>query len=656
MGKKLTASLLLVFLTVTLASAQLKVARIFGDHMVLQREKPVQVWGWATKGDKVDLTFNQQKVSAKADANGKWMAQLPAMPAGGPYELVIKSKKEEVKLTDILVGEVWLLSGQSNMEWRVKNADSAKIEMARANYPTIRHFEVAHELAFEPQKDLNAGDWKIASPTTVGDFSAVGYFFARDIVQELGVPVGLIHSSWGGSQVEGWISEKAMSESEVLNYYPKTMARSWDEDGQKQEKKLIDQAYGSADFDIKSIDESKYLVLGFDYGSWKLKVNPQGQWMWQGVGGYRGTAYVQRTVEVPAELANVETTLNFGRNTGDLDFYVNDKKVFEGTFNDPIELKLPAGTWKPGENSLLIKLGPNREPAWFGMGFMGTPADFSVKGAGRSIPLVDAPWRMMPSWQSPRTYDHFMNNVGTTIYNAMIAPLVPYTIAGALWYQGESNAGRAYQYRKSFPLLIESWRKDWGYEFPFLFVQLATYGPFQNSNQGSDWAELREAQTMTLSLPKTGMAVTTDIGNPNDIHPTNKQDVGHRLALSALKVAYGKDDVVASGPTVKDVEFKDGKAIVTFDHIEHGITIRDKYGYIKGFEIAGPSKNFVYARAYVQDGKVIVSSAMVPDPVAVRFGWANSPLDNNLFNADGLPAVPFRTDDWVGVTEGGKFQ
>jgi len=447
-----------------------------------------------------------------------------------------------------------------------------------------------------------------------------------------------------------------MSESDVLSYYPKTMARSWEEDGQKQEKKLIEQAYGSADFDIKSVDESRYLAPGYDFGSWKVKVNPQGQWVWQGVGGYRGTAYVQRMVEVPAELANAETTLHFGRNTSDLAFYVNDKKIFEGTFNDPIELKLPAGTWKPGKNSLLIKLGPNREPAWFGMGFMGTPADFSVKGAGQNIPLVDTRWNMMPSWQSPRTYDHFMNNVGTTIYNAMIAPLVPYTIAGALWYQGESNAGRAYQYRKSFPLLIESWRKDWGYEFPFLFVQLATYGPFQNSNQGSDWAELREAQTMTLSLPKTGMAVTTDIGNPNDIHPTNKQDVGHRLALSALKVAYGKDDVVASGPTVKNVEFKDGKAIVTFDHIEHGITIRDKYGYIKGFEIAGPSKNFVYARAYVQDDKVIVSSAMVPDPVAIRFGWANSPLDNNLFNADGLPAVPFRTDDWVGVTEGRKFE
>lgn len=656
MLKKTIIPLFILLLTATLATAQLKVARIFGDHMVLQREKPVKVWGWAGKGDRVELTFNQQKASAKADADGKWMTELPAMPAGGPYELVVKTRKDEVKMTDILVGEVWLLSGQSNMEWRVKNSDSAKVEIARANYSTIRHFEVAHELAFTPEKDLNSGDWKITSPATVGDFSAVGYFFARDIVQQLDVPVGLIHSSWGGSQVEGWISEKAMRESEVLNYYPATMARSWDEDGQKQEKKLINQTYGSPDFDTQSVDESKYMSPGYDYDSWKIKVNPQGQWVWQGVGGYRGNAYIQRTLEVPAELAKSETTLHFGRNTSDLIFYVNGKKVFEGTTKDPIELKLPAGTWKPGENSLLIKLGPNREPAYFGMGFMGTAADFSVKGAGRSIPLTDTGWNMVPSWKSPRTYDHFMNNVGTTLYNAMIAPLVPYTIAGALWYQGESNAGRAYQYRKSFPLLIESWRKDWGYNFPFLFVQLSSYGPFQNSNQGSDWAELREAQTMTLSLPKTGMAVTTDIGNPNDIHPTNKQDVGHRLALSALKVAYGKDNIVYSGPTFKDAQFTGQKAIISFDNVGGGLMVKEKYGYLKGFEIAGRDRKFHYAPARIEGDKVVVSHPEVPEPVAVRYGWANSPIDNNLFNAEGLPAVLFRTDDWKGKTEAGKFQ
>ena len=656
LSARFVTSLLLFSFISTLASAQLKVSRLFGDHMVLQREKPVKVWGWANKGDKVELTFNQQKATAKADADGKWMAELPAMSAGGPYELVIKSGKDELKISDILVGEVWLLSGQSNMEWRVKNSDSAKVEIARANYSNIRHFEVAHELAFTPEKDLNSGDWKVASPATVGDFSAVGYFFAVDLAKRLGVPVGLVHSSWGGSQIEGWISEKAMNESDVLNYYPATMARSWDEDAKKQEQKLIAQAYESSDFDPQSVDESKYLAPDYDFGQWKMKVNPQGQWVWQGIRGFRGTAYIERPVQVPAELANAETTLHFGRNTSDLIFYINGKKVFDGTTQQAIALKLPAGTWKSGENALLVKLGPMREPAYFGMGFMGTPADFSVEGAGRSIPLVDTRWNMVPSLKSPRTYEHFMNNVGTTMYNAMIAPLIPFTIAGALWYQGETNAGRAYQYRKSFPLLIESWRKDWGYDFPFLFVQLSSYGPFQNSNQGSDWAELREAQTMTLSLPKTGMAVTTDIGNPDNIHPTDKQDVGLRLALAAMKVAYGKDGIVYSGPTFKDAQFTGQKAIVSFDHVGGGLVVKEKYGYLKGFEIAGRDHKFRYAPARIEGDKVVLSHPEVPEPVAVRYGWANSPIDDNLFNAEGLPAVPFRTDDWEGKTEKGKFQ
>ncbi|GAB2764218.1 sialate O-acetylesterase [Rhabdobacter roseus] len=650
--KKLTLFFTLLFLASS-AFAQLKVARLFGDHMVLQRDRPVKVWGWASKGDKVEISFNNQKITTKADANGKWLAELPATPAGGPYQMSIRARKEQINLQDILVGEVWLLSGQSNMEWRVKQADRAATEIAAAHYPSIRHFEVAHELAFEPQADLPSGNWKVCAPGTVGDFSAVGYFFARELSQKLGVPVGLVHSSWGGSQIEGWISEKAMQASEVLGYYPATMARNWDEDAQRQEKKLIKQAYGSADFAIESVDESKYLTPGYDYTKW-LKVNPRGQWDWQGIGGFRGQAFLQRTVDVPAEMTRTETTLHFGRNNSNLTFYINGKKVLDGTTNDPIALKLPAGTWQEGPNSILIKLGQMRDPQWFGMGFLGTPADFALSTSTAKVPLTNERWNMIPSWKYPRTYAHFMNNVGTTLYNAMIAPLIPYTIQGALWYQGESNAGRAYQYRQAFPLMINSWRQNWGYNFPFLFVQLATFGPFQNSNQGSDWAELREAQTLTLGLPKTGMAVTTDIGNPDDIHPTNKQDVGHRLALSALKVAYGQE-VVHSGPTFKEVLFTERKATLNFDNAGSGLVVKDKYGYLKGFEIAGEDRTFYYAQARLEGGKVVVSHPEVPHPAAVRYGWANSPLDNNLFNAEGLPAVPFRTDSWKGLTEQAKF-
>ncbi len=655
MLKKLSI-LFLFILTSHLASAQLKVARIFGDHMVLQRDKPLKIWGWADQGDKVQLTLAQQQTTAKAGPDGKWTAELPAMPAGGPYELIVKTKKNEIKLTDILLGEVWLLSGQSNMEWRIKSADSAKVEIARANFPNIRHFEVAHELAFTPEKDLSSGAWIVTSPATVGDFSAVGYFFARELSQRLGVAVGLVHSSWGASQVEGWISEKAMQKSDVLSYYPATMARTWDEDARMQEQKVVRQSYGNPEFDTKTVDESAYLKPGYDYKSWKIKVNPIGNWDWQNVWSFRGSAYIQRNVDISAEMAKAATTLNFGQHNAQLAFYFNGKKVYESQDTAPEDLKLPAGTWQAGENSLLVKIGPLGDPERRNMGFTGDATDFNVKGAGQKIPLTDIRWNMMPSWSAPRTYVHLMNNVGTTLYNAMIAPLIPLPIAGALWYQGESNAGRSYQYRKSFPLMIENWRRDWGYDFPFLFVQLSSYGPFQSSNEGSDWAELREAQAMTLALPKTGMAVTTDIGNPDNIHPTNKQDVGHRLALTAMKVAYGKKDLVASGPTFEDAQFSGQKAIISFDNVGGGLEVKEKYGYLKGFEIAGRDQKFRYAPARIEGDKVVVSHPDVPEPVAVRYGWASSPIDNNLFNAEGLPAAPFRTDDWPGVTEKGKYQ
>ncbi|TDB68874.1 sialate O-acetylesterase [Arundinibacter roseus] len=639
----------------TLAQAQLRVARIFGDHMVLQRNKPIEIWGWASKGDKVELTLNQQKVTTQAAADGKWKAQLPAMPAGGPYELSIKTKKQTVLFSDILLGEVWLLSGQSNMEWRVRQADSARSEMASANFPTIRHVEIPHTLSFVPESDVEAGSWQLTTPETVGSFSAVGYFFARELSQNLNVPVGLIHSSWGASQVEGWISEKAMADSDVLSEYPKTMARTWEQDAQNQERKLISQLYGKADFDINAIDESAYTTPIYDFTSWKVTVDPATNWDWQGVWAFRGSAYLQRTVDIPEEFAAMETTLNFGRINHRVSFFINGKKMQEGNFTQSIELKIPAGTWQKGFNSLVLKIEPTENSTGQQMAFSGSGADFSVAGAGKKVLLQDKRWRMMPSWKAPRSYVRLMNNVGTTLYNAMIAPLIPYTIAGALWYQGESNAGRAYEYRKSFPLLISSWRKDWGYDFPFLFVQLATYGPFQNSNQGSEWAELREAQTMTLSLPNTGMAVTTDIGNPNDIHPTNKQDVGKRLALSALKVAYGQE-LVHSGPMYKEAQFADGKAVISFEHTGSGLVIKDRYGYLKGFEIAGKDQKFYYAPARIEGNKVVVSHPDVPQPAAVRYGWANSPLDNNLFNVEGLPAVPFRTDNWKGKTEGVKFR
>jgi sialate O-acetylesterase len=635
-------------------SAQLKVAKIFSDHTVLQRDQPVKIWGSALANSKVNVRFVNQSVNATADNSGKWLATLNAMSANkNPQVLMIKSGTETVKFEDILIGDVWLCSGQSNMEWRLKDVNDAEVEIAAANYPLIRHFKVPLELEFTPQKDLNGGEWEVVTPETAAEFTAVGYFFARHLQNELDVPIGLLNSSWGGSQVESWISKDAIENSEVLGYYAKIMPASWDEDANRTEKRLVNRIYGDANFDIEKINESEYLSPTYDYDKW-LNINVPGQWRSPGLPPFQGTVYLQKFVEIPKSFTSIVTDFSFGNNTGNFELIVNGKTVYKGFAIGKIDTKIPAETWKSGANSILIKTSANNNGSLW-MGFGGNKNDFYVKADEEKIMLAEEAWKMIPSWKTERTYTRSKNDAGSIIYNSMIAPITDYGIKGAIWYQGESNAGRAYQYRKSFPLMIENWRQDWGYDFPFFFVQLSSYGGFQSSNEGSNWAELREAQTMTLQLPKTGMVVATDIGNPDNIHPRNKQDVGKRLALSALKVAYGKD-LVYSGPTYKNVAFTKGKAVLSFENVGSGLMAKDKYGYLKGFEIAGSDQKFYYAKAEIQGNKVVVNHPMVKDPKTVHYGWTNSPIEANLFNKEDLPASPFRTDNWKGITENGKFE
>lgn len=361
-----------------------------------------------------------------------------------------------------------------------------------------------------------------------------------------------------------------------------------------------------------------------------------------------------RTVEIPEEMVGQATTLGLGIQDSFNEIYVNGQLVSEGIVEGTRKITLPANTWKSGNNQLVVNFGNMIQFPWYGLGVNGSPDDLFVSSKDSKVSLA-TDWYLMPSFAETHTYNHSSNNVGTTIYNAMIAPLVPFAIRGALWYQGESNAGRAYQYRQTFPLMINDWRKQWDDEFSFYFVQLSSYGANQDSNKGSNWAELREAQTMTLNLAKTGMAVTTDVGNPQDIHPTNKQDVAHRLALNALKSNY-KQEILHSGPMYESVHFEEDRAVIKFDYIGEGLTVKDKYGYLKGFEIAGEDQVFYYARAEIIGDKVEVYHPKGQKSVAVRYGWADAPEDANLFNVEGLPASPFRTDNWKGKTVGQKFE
>jgi sialate O-acetylesterase len=633
--------------------SQLKLAQLFSDHVVLQRQKNIPIWGWAAPNESIKVEFFNQTQTVNSDETGKWMVKFLPMEAGGPYTLFVSTKTEKLKIEDILIGEVWLLSGQSNMEWPVKQANNFKEEKKNANYPQIRHFFVEHFVEIQPQKDLNSGSWKIASSESVGDFSAIGFFFARELYQKLNIPIGLVHSSWGGSQIEGWISKEAMLQNEEFKSYAQNLPKNWQEADAFHDKNVRKKIFGN-DFYPTLDDEKKYLDSNNDFSKWVNAGSPLGQWDWKGIWAFRGNGFMTRSVEISEEMSKNESSLGLGIQDAFNEIYINGKLVSAGIIKGVRKIIIPPNSWKSGKNQLLVKFGQMIEQPWYGLGVNGSNEDLYISNENEKISLAND-WKIMPSFAENHEYVHSSNNIGTTIYNGMIAPLLPFSMRGVLWYQGESNAGRAYQYRQSFPLMIKDWRNKWNDEFSFYFVQLSSYGSNQNSNKGSSWAELREAQTMTLSLPKTGMAVTTDVGNPNDIHPTNKQDVAKRLAAIALKQDYGKD-IIATGPIIESVKFEGKKAILTFKNIGQGLEVHDKFGYLKGFEVAGEDKKFYYAKAEIMGNKVLINHPNNQNVVSVRYAWSDAPEEANLFNVEGFPANSFRTDDWKCITFGLKFE
>ena len=634
-------------------NVSLRLCRLFSNHAVLQRQKPLPIWGTAKPNDTITVNLAGQTQKTTADTEGSWRVTFPPFEAGGPFKIVVETTSDTVSVNDILFGEVWLCSGQSNMEWTVSNTKDYLKERKNADFPQIRHYYVDHEVTIEPQKELKSGSWAICRPETVGRFTAVGFFFAREIYQKLNVPIGLLHSSWGGSQVEGWISKEAMQTSDELKNYAQNFPKNWEEGDMRLERSIKQKLLGDANKEIRMEDEAKYMKADYDFSKWWTS-DPMGQWDWKGIWAWRGNGFMAKTVEIPSEMVAQSTTLGLAENFSYNEIYINGKLVSAGVLRGVRKIFIPKNTWQAGMNKLVIKMNKVIEPEWVGLGLEGSSNDLFVSNDIQKISLADSDWKLMPSFAEPHTFVHSSNNVGATIYNGMISPLIPFALRGALWYQGESNAARAYQYRKTFPLMIQDWRKRWNEDFPFYFVQLSSYGSYQNSNEGSNWAELREAQTFTLTLPKTGMAVTTDIGDPKDIHPKNKQDVGKRLAAVALHDAYNQA-VLPSGPMCKMVVYDKGKATLTFDYVGGGLMAKDKFGYLKGFEIAGDDHVFYYAKAEIVGDKVVVYHPKGIKPTAVRYAWADAPEDANLFNTEGYPASPFRTDGWKSITEGSKF-
>ncbi|HTE01290.1 MAG TPA: sialate O-acetylesterase [Mucilaginibacter sp.] len=634
------------------SQAQLTTAKLFGDHMVLQRNQDVPVWGHSAKNAKVTVSFNGQSASAKADEAGDWKAVLKPMKEGGPYAMNITSGKEQLTYSDVMLGEVWLCSGQSNMEFQLKDAFGYKPEQKNAAQMPIRQFKVDDKMSLEPEKDLKGGQWTKADTNTVGEFTAVGYFFAKQLTQQLHVTVGLIYSNWGGTNVEDWISKDAMLKSAELGAVAKTLPTTWDGVKARIDNNLKNAAYHNGPVVNYTIEQLANQPATY-FDNWQ-KGNV-GAWEWQGkLYSYRGQGFMQHSIKLDDAYSKRASTLRLGLTDADMVLYINGKLIPGGSTAG--NYTLPTGTWKGGDNSLVMNLqSQQKNPAWFGIGINGDWTNTYLNFPDTIVSLADNNWRLMPDLSKPYHFDFQPNNTAFTLYNAMINPLVPYAMAGVIWYQGEANTNTAFQYRTSFPLMIKDWRNRWKKEFPFLFVQLASFGGFQDSNKGSNWAELREAQTMTLQLPNTGMAVTTDISDPNNIHPKDKANVGLRLADKALTSVYHLPGFSES-PLFSSVSFNSGQAMVGFSHADSGLMAKDKYGYIKGFEIAGADHKFYYAQAVVDGNKVKVWCAQVPQPLAVRYAWTDAPIEANLFNKQGFPVSPFRSDNWKGVTDENKFE
>ena len=654
-------SLVLFAASTGVVFANVKLPAIIGDNMVLQRGKATTMWGWSEPGEEimVSVSWHSMAWEITADNTGKWTFKMNPPRTAGPHEITF-SGKNTIKLKNILVGEVWVCSGQSNMQWSVNVAANPQEEIASADYPNIRLFSVERKVADKPQTDC-VGSWSQCSPETVPGFSAVAYFFGRELYKELNVPIGLIHTSWGGTSAEAWTSsgvlrtlpdyKEVMEQIEQFQVNPEPFQKRYEEQMLEWHKKI----------NLSDPEGKNCTDVDYDDKDWEEMELPQ---LWEQAGHqtFDGLMWFRKEVEVPASWVGKELILELGP-IDDM-----DSTWLNGIRAGGIET---AGQWQTNRtykiDSKIIKAGRNIIAVRVldtggGGGIYGQAKQMKLKPADTSdetaIPLAGK-WRykksydlqsMPPQPRLPMRIDN--SNAPTALYNAMIAPLIPYSIRGAIWYQGESNAGRAYQYRSLFPAMIKNWRIDWGQGyFPFLFVQLANFMAVDTEPVDSAWAELREAQLMTLALPNTGMAVIIDIGEADDIHPKNKQDVGKRLALWALAKTYGKD-LVYSGPIYKSMKTDGNKIILDFEHTGGGLVAKGGEP-LKGFAIAGADRKFVWADAKIDGDTVVVSHDEISVPVAVRYGWANNPVCN-LYNKEGLPAAPFRTDKWPGVTAENK--
>lgn len=632
--------------------AKVVLPSVFTDNMVLQQKTDITFYGDATKNKQliVKTGWNGKEYHTEADGQGKWSLKIPTPAAGGPYEITFSDGKK-LQLKNVMIGEVWFCSGQSNMEmpvagWgKVMNYEQ---EIAEAAYPAIRLFQVKKNTSLAPLKEVEStlGGWQECSSATVPEFSALAYFYARALWKELNVPIGVIDCTWGGTPAEAWTNHETlrqvmgfreeMDKLERLGFDPNRMEQAYSEERAHWQSLFTEKDKGMENgklcWTAPSLSEEDWQTISLP-----------GYWEGKGLKDFDGIIWFRRSLEIPAEWAGKPLTLRLGMIDDEDITYFNGVEIARGAgYMTPRTYTIPAKLVKAGKAVLAVRVSD------FGGegGIHGKAEELYVEADGKRISLAgDWKYRIGLSLKGfpPAPVSPIQSSsYPTVLFNAMVKPWTAFPIKGVIWYQGEANVGRSEQYGDLFPALITDWRRQWRSNFPFYFVQLANFMESKKIQPNSEWAALREAQTKALKLDQVGMAVTIDIGLADDIHPKNKQEVGRRLALLALAGSYGKN-VSSSAPVFQNYIIKGDKMELDFGQKQDRFKIKDTT--LKGFTIAGPDRVFYSAEAMVQNGKIIVSSPKVSVPLAARYGWADNP-DCNLYGENGLPVAPFRTDCW----------
>ena len=625
------------FCLVQTVFAQISLPYIFSDNMVLQRGQKIPVWGFSSPNETIKVAFKKQLKETKANEKGEWMVYLNQEKAGGPYLLTV-SGKNKITFKNVLIGDVWLASGQSNMEWNLATTEGYDKELKQTKFPLIRHIKINKKINSLPQNNVTETHWDVANKQTIGDFSAVAYHFAKKMYQEKGVPVGIINSSWGGTVIESWIPREAFEQSpyfkEMISKMPKVDIEQLEQNNIAEKTILMESLTQE-----KISDFSANNFLTETSTSPKAEINVPQAWEEQGYKSLDGIIWVKKTIVLAENDVKKDATLYLGKiDDADTTFFNGKEVGGMKQWSDERIYTISKEFLKVGENTIAIKITDTGG----GGGLWDNSEDIKLVTSDRTLPLKGK-WK----FGIEKIFSAInQNEFPSLIYNSMIYPFIKTRISGVVWYQGESNVERAEEYEKTFPLLINSWREKFGKNLPFYFVQLATFNNDGNSNEGCPWAELRDAQTQALSLKNTGMAVTTDVGNPTDIHPRNKKPVGERLANLALKNGI-------YSPVLKSYTVKGDKIEVTLTG--KSMLIAKDQQSLRGFEIAGKDQVFYPATASIVNNKLVVTSDKVSNPTAVRYGWKADNSELNLFTKELLPVSPFRTDNFKLKTKGVQF-